>query len=64
MGLAFGVLDWRVAQLMFMAAILYGTMISMASVLLEELSFRRYLRMLDVCRRSQPPCSRTSAIGS
>ena len=50
LGLAFGLIDWRVAQLFIMAAILYGTMISVASVLLEELSFRRYLRMLDVCR--------------
>ncbi len=48
LGLAFGVLDWRIAQLFFLAAILYGTMISIASVLLEELSFRRYLRLRDV----------------
>lgn len=48
MGLALGVLDWRIAELFFLAAILYGTMISIASVLLEELSFRRYLRLLDV----------------
>jgi cellulose synthase/poly-beta-1,6-N-acetylglucosamine synthase-like glycosyltransferase len=47
-GLMFGLLDVKVAQLVFMAAVLYGTMISVASVLLEELSFRRYLRLLDV----------------
>lgn len=47
-GLALGVLDWRFAQLMFLAAILYGTLISVASVLLEELSFRRYLHLADV----------------
>jgi len=46
LGLAFGLIDWRVAELFLIAAILYGTMISVASVLLEELSFRRYLRML------------------
>jgi cellulose synthase/poly-beta-1,6-N-acetylglucosamine synthase-like glycosyltransferase len=48
LGLAFGVLDWRLAELLFLAAILYGTMISVAAVLLEELSFRRYMRLRDV----------------
>jgi hypothetical protein len=38
------------AQLLFLAAILYGTLISVAAVLLEELSFRRYLRLPDVAR--------------
>lgn len=47
-GLAFGLLDWPIAQLFLLAAILYGTMISIASVLLEELSFRRYLHVTDV----------------
>ena len=47
-GLGAGLLDWRLAQLLFLAAILYGTMISVAAVLLEELSFRRYMRLRDV----------------
>jgi cellulose synthase/poly-beta-1,6-N-acetylglucosamine synthase-like glycosyltransferase len=49
-GLAFNLIDWRMAQLLFLAAILYGTLISVAAVLLEELSFRRYLRLPDVGR--------------
>jgi cellulose synthase/poly-beta-1,6-N-acetylglucosamine synthase-like glycosyltransferase len=49
-GLALGAIDWRMAQLLFLAAILYGTLISVAAVLLEELSFRRYLRLPDVAR--------------
>jgi cellulose synthase/poly-beta-1,6-N-acetylglucosamine synthase-like glycosyltransferase len=49
-GIALGLLDWRMAQLLFLAAVLYGTMISVAAVLLEELSFRRYLRLADVGR--------------
>ena len=49
-GLALGLLDWNMAKLVFMAAVLYGTLISMASVLLEEMSFRRYLRLLDVLK--------------
>jgi cellulose synthase/poly-beta-1,6-N-acetylglucosamine synthase-like glycosyltransferase len=48
LALILGLVDLKVAQLVFMAAVLYGTMISVASVLLEELSFRRYLRLLDV----------------
>jgi cellulose synthase/poly-beta-1,6-N-acetylglucosamine synthase-like glycosyltransferase len=47
-GLAYGFLDVRFAQLLFAAAILYATLISVAAVLLEELSFRRYLRLGDV----------------
>ena len=49
-GLALGLVDWNMAKLVFMAAILYGTLISIASVLLEEMSFRRYLRLLDVLK--------------
>jgi cellulose synthase/poly-beta-1,6-N-acetylglucosamine synthase-like glycosyltransferase len=49
-GFALGVIDWDMASLIFMAAVLYGTLISVASVLLEELSFRRYLRLLDVLK--------------
>lgn len=46
--LAFGLLDWRFAQLLFLAAVLYGTLISLAAVLLEEVSFRRYPRLRDL----------------
>lgn len=46
--LGMGLIDWEMAKLIFMAAILYGTVISIVSVLLEELSFRRYLRLFDV----------------
>jgi cellulose synthase/poly-beta-1,6-N-acetylglucosamine synthase-like glycosyltransferase len=47
-GLTMGLVNWDMARLVFMAAMLYGTLISIASVLLEELSFRRYLRLVDV----------------
>jgi cellulose synthase/poly-beta-1,6-N-acetylglucosamine synthase-like glycosyltransferase len=43
--LCLGLLDWRLAQLFFLAAVVYGTTISLAAVLLEELSFRRYPRV-------------------
>ena len=48
LALAFGLLDWRFAQLVFLAAIAYGAVISVGSVLLEELSFRRYPRVRDL----------------
>ena len=38
----FGLLDIVFAQLLFLAAVVFGAMISMTSVLLEEMSFRRY----------------------
>lgn len=38
----FGLLDVVFAQLLFLAAVVFGAMISMTSVLLEEMSFRRY----------------------
>ena len=47
-GIAFGMMDWQMAWLLFLAAIVYGTLNSVAAVLLEELSFRRYLRLRDV----------------
>ena len=47
-GIAFGMIDWQMAWLLFLAAIVYGTLNSVAAVLLEELSFRRYLRFRDV----------------
>ena len=48
LALALGLLDWRFAQLLFLAAIVYGAVISVGSVLLEELSFRRYPRVSDL----------------
>ena len=46
--LLLGLLDWRFAELLFLAAIVYGAIISLAAVLLEELSFRRYPRVRDL----------------
>lgn len=48
--IAFGLLDWRFAELFFLAAIMYGTLLSVAAVALEELSFRRYPRATDLLR--------------
>jgi len=46
--LAFGLIDWAMAELLFIAAVLYGGLISLASVILEESSFRRYARAGDL----------------
>ena len=46
----FGLLDWRFAQLFFLASVVYGTLLSVASIALEELSFRRYPRATDLLR--------------
>ena len=48
--LAFGLLDWRFAELFFLAAIVYGALLSVAAVALEELSFRRYPKVTDLMR--------------
>jgi cellulose synthase/poly-beta-1,6-N-acetylglucosamine synthase-like glycosyltransferase len=48
LALFLGLLDWRLAQLFFLTAVVYGTLISLAAVLLEELSFRRYPRVSDL----------------
>ncbi len=45
---AFGLLDWRFAQMLFMASVAYSALISVAAVLLEEASFRRYPSMRDL----------------
>lgn len=42
LAVALGLLDVRFAELLFLAAIAYGAIISVAAVLLEEVSFRRY----------------------
>ena len=47
---ALGLLDVVFAELLFLAAVIYGTLISLASILLEELSFRRYPRVVDLIR--------------
>jgi cellulose synthase/poly-beta-1,6-N-acetylglucosamine synthase-like glycosyltransferase len=47
---ALGLLDWRFAQLLFLVAVCYGALISLMAVILEELSFRRYPRILDLLR--------------
>lgn len=39
---AFGMIDVVFAELLFLAAIVFGAMISLSAVLLEEMSFRRY----------------------
>jgi cellulose synthase/poly-beta-1,6-N-acetylglucosamine synthase-like glycosyltransferase len=48
--LVFGLLDWRFAELFFLAAVVYGTLLSLAAVLLEEMSFRRYPKVTDLLR--------------
>ena len=47
-GLAAGLVDVLFAQLFFLTAIAYGALISVISVLLEEVSFRRYPRVRDL----------------
>lgn len=46
--LAFGLVDVVFAQLFFLTAIAYGSLISVMAVLLEEVSFRRYPRVRDL----------------
>ena len=48
--LVFGWLDWRFAELLFLVAVVYGALISVAAVILEEVSFRRYPRLVDLLR--------------
>jgi cellulose synthase/poly-beta-1,6-N-acetylglucosamine synthase-like glycosyltransferase len=48
LALAFGLLGWTFAELFFVAAVLYGTLISLSAVVLEELTFRRYPRARDL----------------
>jgi cellulose synthase/poly-beta-1,6-N-acetylglucosamine synthase-like glycosyltransferase len=56
LALALGLLDWRFAWLFFLAAIVYGSLISFAAVLLEELSFRRYPRVTDLLNLTLYAC--------
>ncbi len=48
LGASFGLIDWSFARLLFLAAVVYGALISLASVILEEASFRRYPRLRDL----------------
>ena len=50
LAVALGLLDWRFAELLFLAAVLYGALLSVIAVILEELSFRRYPRLMDLLR--------------
>jgi cellulose synthase/poly-beta-1,6-N-acetylglucosamine synthase-like glycosyltransferase len=47
-----GLLHWRFAELLFLTAVVYGALISVAAVILEEISFRRYPRVTDLLRLS------------
>lgn len=42
LAVAFGMIDIVFAQLLFLAAVVFGALISLTAVLLEEMSFRRY----------------------
>ncbi len=48
LGLCLGLVAWEIAELMFLAAVVYGSLISVGAVLLEETFFRRYRRLGDV----------------
>ena len=50
LAIPFGLLDWRFAELFFLAAVVYGSLLSVAAVVLEELSFRRYPKVTDLLR--------------
>ncbi len=50
LAMVFGLLDWRFAELFFLAAVVYGSLLSVAAVVLEELSFRRYPKVTDLLR--------------
>ncbi|HUF28297.1 MAG TPA: glycosyltransferase [Gemmatimonadaceae bacterium] len=49
-GLALGVVDLQFAWLFFSVVVLYGMLLSVWAILLEEVSFRRYTRRVDVVR--------------
>jgi cellulose synthase/poly-beta-1,6-N-acetylglucosamine synthase-like glycosyltransferase len=49
-GVCFGLINWPVAKLMFLAALVYGVLISVGAVLLEDVFFRRYRRVGDLLR--------------
>lgn len=45
-----GLVDWRFAELLFLVAIVYGTLNSLLALVLEEVSFRRYPRVRDLMK--------------
>ncbi len=49
-GTAFGMLDLRFAAAFFIVTYLYGSVLSLAAVLMEEVSFHRYRRPADTAR--------------
>lgn len=49
-GLALGLVDLQFAWLFFSVVVLYGMLLSIWAILLEEVSFRRYTRRVDVVR--------------
>lgn len=49
-GACFGLIDWRIAELMFLTAVVYGVLISVGAVLLEDMFFSRYSRLSDLLR--------------
>ena len=46
--LYYGLVNWHYAELMFLLSVVYGTLISLAAVVLEEISYRRYKRVSDL----------------
>ncbi len=50
LAIPFGLLNWRFAELFFLASVVYGSLLSVAAVALEELSFRRYPKLTDLLR--------------
>lgn len=45
-----GLVDWVFAELLFLVAIVYGTLNSLLALVLEEISFRRYPRLRDLMK--------------
>jgi cellulose synthase/poly-beta-1,6-N-acetylglucosamine synthase-like glycosyltransferase len=49
-GACFGLINWPVAKLMLLAALVYGVLISVGAVLLEDVFFRRYRRLGELLK--------------
>jgi hypothetical protein len=49
LGLFWRIFDLEVVYLFFLAAVLYGMLLSVASVILEELSTKRYPKVKNLC---------------
>ena len=47
-GACFGLINWPIARLLFIAALFYGVLVSVGAVLLEDVFFRRYRRLGDL----------------